>query len=71
MKNTFTSKTDLAQAYFPYIGDQSARHKLMNFINQDEVLIRQLCELGYKPLSRSFSPAQMNLIFARLGNPFA
>ena len=42
MKNSFTSKSDLAQAYIPHIGDQSARHKLMNLINTDPILFSQL-----------------------------
>ena len=70
MKNSFTSKSDLAQAYFPHIGDQSARHKLMNLINTDPILFSQLQATGYKPLARSFSPAQVHLIYERFGNPF-
>lgn len=70
MTNTFISKSDLAQAYFPYIDAESARHKLMQFINYDDILIDQLRETGYQPRSHAFSPAQVELIFARLGNPF-
>lgn len=71
MKIEFTSKTDLAQAYFPHLDPRSARHKLMAFINDDPVLSSQLPAYGYKPRNHEFSPVQVKLIFDRLGNPFA
>lgn len=70
MKQTFITKTDLAQAYFPHIDAPSARHKLMQYINDDPTLLAQLKESGYQPRSRSFSPLQTEMIFARIGKPF-
>lgn len=71
MRNTFISKSDLAQAYFPYIDPRSARHKLMSLINEDANLSTSLHDAGYKHLNHEFSPAQVQLIFDRLGNPFS
>lgn len=70
MKTTFTTKSDLAQAYFPHIGIRSARHKLIQLINDDKVLLTQLLDNGYNPTSHSFTPVQLSLIIARIGNPF-
>ena len=70
MRNIFTSKTDLARAYFPYIGERSARQKLMSLINEDSELYSKLLESGYMPRNHEFSPAQVQMIFEKYGNPF-
>lgn len=70
MKITFTSKSDLAQAYFPHIHPRSARHKLMQLINDDKVLLASLLDNGYNPSSHSFTPAQVTTIINRLGSPY-
>ena len=69
MRNSFAAKSEIAQAYFPHIGAHAATNKLMDIINSDIVLLAQLQETGYRRLARHFSPAQVQLIFARLGNP--
>jgi len=71
MKHSFISKTDLAQAYFPYIQERCARKKLMQYINEDPELLTQLLESGYNPMCHQFSPKQVEIIFNVLGNPFA
>jgi len=68
---TFLSKTQLAQAYFPYIDSESARHKLMQIINDDAELLTQLRATGYVTMTRMFSPRQVDMIMERFGNPFA
>ena len=70
MKNTFINKTDLAIAYFPYVNEHTARHKLMALINDDHDLMQSLIACGYRTLSRAFSPKQLELIYERIGNPF-
>lgn len=70
MLNMFISKSDLAQAYFPYIDRHSARHKLIGLINADPQLLDSLYALGYKTYSREFSPTQAQVIFDKLGDPF-
>lgn len=60
----------MGQAYFPYISPESARHKLMQFINEDPSLKEQLVSAGYSPRKRAFSPAQVAIITSRLGNPW-
>ena len=71
MKKTFISKTDLAVAYFPFINENAARHKLMALINDNRSLMDSLIASGYKTLSRAFSPRQVELIFDAFGNPFS
>lgn len=70
MKPTFTTKTELAQAYFPHLEMRSARHKLMQVINSDSHLIQLLTEQGYEPNHHHFTPAQVTTIINRLGSPF-
>ena len=70
MKNVFISKTDLAQAFFPYIEARPARHKLMQVINDDQTLLEQLVECGYSATSHFFSPKQVDMIVERFGNPW-
>ena len=70
MKNSFIYKSDLAQAYFPWAGRDSARHKFIALIKDDSVLMRQLTDYGYRADCRSLSPRQVELITDRLGNPF-
>lgn len=71
MKHSFVSKTDLAVAYFPYVNQHSARHKLMELINDDHELITQLRSTGYTKLSHMFSPRQVEMIIQKYGNPFS
>ena len=70
MKNTFISKLDMAQAYFPYINPRCARQKLMDLINDSPVLIQSLRDVGYTPLSHSITPRQVAIITDYFGNPW-
>jgi len=70
MRNSFVSKTDLAQAYFPYINPRSARHKLMRVINDDSTLMEKLVNAGYNSEMHLLSPMQVDIIVERLGNPW-
>lgn len=70
MRNLFVTKTDLGQAYFPFISPRSARQKLMQIISEDAVLMTALTENGYVENSHAFSPRQVELIVERLGDPW-
>ena len=66
----FITKTELAQAYFPYIDPRAARHKLMQLINDETMLYNNLVECGYKSDNRHFTPKQVEMITEWLGNPW-
>ena len=71
MKHTFVLKTDLAQAYFPHLSPDSARHKLISIINEQGSKIRErLQDMGYKNAQKEFSPAQVSAIMECLGSPY-
>ncbi|MCQ2212273.1 MAG: DUF4248 domain-containing protein [Bacteroidaceae bacterium] len=70
MTYSFITKTDLAQAYFPWTGRQSARHMLMAVIKDDAQLMADLIATGYHAMQRTLSPRQVELIVDRLGNPW-
>ncbi len=70
MKTTFVTKTDLGQAFFPYISPRSARQKLMQIVMDDATLVALLKQHGYAESSHAFSPRQVEIIVDRLGNPW-
>jgi len=70
MKNVILSKTDLAQAYSPYIEPKSALNKLMSLINSNPALLAQLQATGYKSRNKHFTPKQVEMIMDAFGNPF-
>ena len=71
MRNSFVSKTDLAQAYFPFLTPHSARNKLMSLIRSSNCdIMGKLRSIGYFDRQREFSPAQVAIITDYLGNPF-
>ena len=57
-------RTELAQRYFPYIQPKSAWEKLRALMQEDPALA---------PLAtirrRTFLPAEVNIIYQRLGQP--
>ena len=57
-------RTQLAQMYFPYIQPQSAWQKLRSLLTDDPDLAH-LAQLR----RRTFLPAEIHLIFQRLGQP--
>lgn len=70
MKRAFVSKTDLAMAYFPFVSVSRARHKLMELIESNAELMAALFASGYKRLTRTFSPLQVDMIMDKFGNPY-
>ena len=59
-------RTELAQQYFPYILPKSAWEKLRSLLEADPDLA-PLTKLK----RRTFLPAEVNIIYQRLGQPWA
>ena len=57
-------RTELAQLYFPYILPHSAWKKFKSLLEEDPDL---QCISRIK--RRSFTPAEVNIIYQRLGHP--
>ena len=67
MKIKAYGKGELAQLYCPNITVASARKKLMQWIGYYPHLMENLQAIGFSNASRSFTPAQVNLIVDSLG----
>ena len=57
-------RTQLAQMYFPYVLPQTAWQKLRSLLNEDPSLSHLK-----KLRRRTFLPAEVNIIYQRLGQP--
>ena len=57
-------RTELAQLYFPYILPHSAWKKFKSLLEEDPDLQR-ISQIK----RRSYTPAEVNLIYQRLGHP--
>lgn len=62
-------RTELALAYCPAITPDAAWRKLRHWIRLFPGLDDRLASIGYTPRSRSFTPAQVQLIVDALGEP--
>ena len=63
--NTF-GRTELAQMYFPYIQPQTAWQKLRGLLATNPALVHLT-----KLKRRTFLPAEVNIIYQHLGQPWA
>ena len=63
------SKSELARAYAPEIGDRSALNRLSRWMRQNEDLYLALLQTGYCPTQQIFTCKQVGLIFKYLGKP--
>ena len=63
------SKSELAHAYAPEIGERSALNRLSRWIRLNEALSRALRETGYRLTQQIFTTKQVELIFLYLGRP--
>ena len=59
-------RTELAQMYFPYIQPQTAWQKLRGLLATDPALVHLT-----KLKRRTFLPAEVNIIYQHLGQPWA
>ena len=73
MENEFKikqyTKKELALMYFPESSPRSAVNHLRAWIKLCTPLWNLLCEAGYKPSSKSFTPRQVKDIIEYLGEP--
>lgn len=63
------SKSELARAYAPEIGDRSALNRLSRWMHRNEDLYSALLRTGYRPTQQIFTCKQVGLIFEYLGRP--
>ena len=59
-------RTELAKTYFPQMNPEAAWHKLRSWLRENPRL-----QHLYAKRTRSFTPAEVSLIFAELGEPWA
>jgi len=57
-------RTELAKIYFPQMNPDAAWHKLRSWLRDNPRL-----EYLYAKRTRSFTPAEVSLIFSELGEP--
>lgn len=62
-------RTELAQIYCPNLCPEAAFRKLNHWIDHCPGLRDRLSAAGSSPRSRSYTPAQVELITAALGEP--
>lgn len=62
-------KSELAQAYAPYLSQGAALNRLAHWIKVNEPLTTALLQTGYRPKQRTFTSKQVSLIFEHLGEP--
>lgn len=63
------SKSELARAYAPEIGERSALNRLSRWIRLNDKLATALMLAGYKPTQQIFTSKQTGIIFEYLGEP--
>ena len=63
------SKSELAHAYAPEIGERSALNRLSRWIRFNEALFAALQATSYRSTQQIFTGKQVELIFLYLGRP--
>ena len=63
------SKSELALTYFPQSNPSDAVRTLMKMVDYCKELHQALLATGYKKTQRFFTPKQISLIYAYLGEP--
>ena len=62
-------KTELAQAYAPFLSQKVALNRLADWIKKNTLLWNALQETGYRTRQHTFTSRQVALIFEHLGEP--
>jgi hypothetical protein len=62
-------KGELALVYFPGKSPKVASKAFKKFIDEHPGLTEKLAKTGLKPLSKTYTPAQVKLIIEALGEP--
>ena len=57
-------RTELAKCYFPHLTPDAAWHKLRSWLRENPSLAHL-----YMKRTRTFTPAEVSLIFSELGEP--
>lgn len=63
------TKGELAQAYLPGIDPRSAVNRLMAWVKRNAELMQDLQATGYYATQKYFSPRQVEILVAYLGEP--
>lgn len=63
------NKTTLARLYFPMATPQSALRMLNRYLHRAVGLLDELYRAHYRPDDRHFTPRQVQIIYAYLGEP--
>lgn len=63
------SKSELAHAYAPEIGERSALNRLSRWLRRNELLYQALTQTSYHASQHVFTSKQVGLIFEYLGRP--
>ena len=62
-------KSELAEAYAPFLSPGSALNRLAHWIEHNAQLSEALAQTGYRRTQRVFTSRQLALIFEYLGEP--
>ncbi|KAA6349752.1 hypothetical protein EZS27_002843 [termite gut metagenome] len=62
-------KGELALMYFPDRTPKTASKSFKKFVDEHPGLLEKLAKTGLKPLSRTYTPAQVKFIIEALGEP--
>ena len=63
------TKTEVAQAYFPFVESSTARRNLSRWIRMNPQLECRLEESGYRARQKYFTPLQLSILYDMLGEP--
>lgn len=63
------SKRELAQMFAPDLMPHSATNRLMSWVNNHPVLLKELLETGYRKHLRMLTAMQVQIIIKYLGAP--
>jgi hypothetical protein len=63
------SKSELARAYAPEIGERSALNRLSRWLHGNVLLYQALLDTGYRSAQQIFTSKQVELIFEYIGKP--
>ena len=62
-------RMELACLYSPYTSPRHAWRRLQDWMTSHPTLLDDLAATGYTSRQRTFTPAQVRLIFSALGEP--
>lgn len=69
MMNHYFEKSVLAGRYFPELARHQATNRLRLWMKRCPPLMQELRNTGYHSHQRHFTPSQVKIIYAHLGEP--